>query len=74
MEIRIHYSTLDRYNERRKFKTLDGARKYAHKWVGEHPEIGSFYAVSGDGGGKVTVEGCTLAELFPEPGAIADEG
>jgi hypothetical protein len=30
------------------------------------PEIGSTYAVSGDGVGKVTVEGVTLFELFGE--------
>ena len=36
------------------------------KWVGAHPEIGSTYAVSGDGVGKVTCQGVSLSELFPE--------
>jgi hypothetical protein len=66
-EITIRFSSLDGWRQTRKFKTLRGARAYAQKWVGEHPEIGSSYAVSGDGIGKVTVVGCTLAQLFPEP-------
>lgn len=71
MEIIVRYSSCDGYSERRKFKTLKGAQKFAHKWVGEHPEIGSSYAVSGEGIGKVTVSGCSLRELFPEKGSVA---
>lgn len=66
MKITVVYRSIDRYRERRTFKTIEGARKFAHKWVGAHPEIGSTYAVSGDGMGKVTVNGATLADLFPE--------
>lgn len=65
MTITIVYSSVDGGWTTRKFKTLKGARAFAHKWVGGHPEIGSSYAVSGDGIGKVTVQGATLAELFP---------
>ncbi len=68
MEIKITYSSCDWFRETRKFKTLKGARAYAHRWVGEHPEMGSRYAISGDGIGKVTVKGATLADLFPMKG------
>lgn len=64
MEIKITYSTVDRFVKVGRYKTLKGAQAFAHKWVGEHPEMGSTYAVSGDGVGKVTVTGCTLKELF----------
>ena len=68
MEIIVRYSSCDGYSERRKFKTLKGAQKFAHRWIGEHPEIGSCYAVSGEGVGKITVQGCSLRELFPGKG------
>ena len=70
--MKVIYRSIDRVRIARSFKTLKGAQAFAHKWVGEHPEIAtSFsvaasYAVSGDGVGKITVEGCTLAEIFPE--------
>lgn len=64
-EIRVRYQSIDRFRKTAKFKTLKGAQRFAHDWVGEHPEIGSHYAVSGDGVGKITVTGATLAELFP---------
>jgi hypothetical protein len=64
MNITVRYSSIDRFRETRRFKTLDGARKYATNWVGENAELGSRYAVSFDGIGKVEVEGCTLQELF----------
>lgn len=66
-DIRVRYSTIDRYYESRRFKTLEGARRYAARWIGETPDIGySFgYAVSADGIGKITVDGATLDELFP---------
>jgi len=68
MQIKVRYSSIDRFGQSRTFKTLKGARRFAHKWIGEHPEIATFhhYAVSYDGIGKITVTGCTLAELFPE--------
>jgi hypothetical protein len=62
--IHVRYSAIDGYRDRRSYKTLAAARRYAVERVGEHPEFGSHYAVSGDGVGKVTVEGCSLAELF----------
>ena len=56
-DIRVHYSSIDRFSESRRFKTLTGAQKYAQKWVGPHPDQGGTYAVSFDGVGKVTVSG-----------------
>lgn len=65
--ITINYRAVDGARDRRTFKTLTGAQKFAHKLVGAHPEIGSWYAVAGDGVGRVTCTGCTIAELFPLP-------
>ena len=70
MDIKVVYRSIDRFYEVRRFKTLEGARRYAHKRVGAHPEVGYGYAVSGDGVGKVTVTGAALHELFP--GIYAD--
>jgi|ERR1700720_46797 len=66
MTIKVRYQTIDRVNKLRSFKTLAGAQKFAHYWVGAHPEIGCGYAVAGDGIGKITCSGCTLRELFPD--------
>ncbi len=64
--IKVSYRSIDRCSKTRRFKTLEGAQKFAQEWVGETPELGTGYAVSGDGIGKVTVEGATLRELFPK--------
>jgi hypothetical protein len=64
--IKITYSTVDGFCKTRQFKTLGRARTYAHHWLGETPEVGRYYAVSGDGVGKVTVDGATLDDLFPK--------
>jgi len=63
--IRVRYESIDHFSKTRRFKTLKGAQKFAQHWVGETPEMGSFYAVSGDGIGKITCEGCRLLDLFP---------
>lgn len=65
MEIKVTYRACDGARIARKFKTLGGAKAFAHKYVGECPEMGSSYAASGDGIGTVRVEGITLRELFP---------
>lgn len=69
MTIIVTYRSIDGYSQRRTFKTLKGARRFAHKWVGSHPEISEAfqYAVSGDGIGRVTWSGCTANDLFPFP-------
>jgi hypothetical protein len=63
-KITVTYTSIDRCRTVRTFKTLAGARKFAAEYVGHHPEIGCGYAISSDGIGKVTVKGCTLANLF----------
>ena len=67
----VRYSSIDGYSKTGRFVTLKGARDFARKWVGEHPEIGSTYAVSADGVGKVTVTGCAVADLFPPATEVA---
>lgn len=67
MSIRVRYTSIDGYRDTRKFKTLKGARVFAHDRVGPHPELGGTYAISRDGIGLIAVAGCTLRELFPEP-------
>jgi len=66
-DISVLYESIDRFCQRRKFKTVKGASKFARKWVGDHPEQGSYYAVSFDGVGKVSWSGATFDELFPRP-------
>lgn len=66
-DITVRVSTLDHHSESRHFVTIPGARAYAARWVGRSPEMGSTYAVSGDGVARVTVLGISLKELFAEP-------
>lgn len=71
--IKISYRAVDGFRKTSKFKTLEGARTYAHKAIGEHPDMGSDYAVSFDGIATIRCEGCTLAELFPGADEIEAE-
>ena len=66
--ITVYFSTSDGYRETRKFKTLFGARRYAQSKIGETPEVGSYYAVSGYGDAKIEASGATMKELFPRSG------
>jgi hypothetical protein len=67
MMIKIRYSSVDGVRTLRSFSTLAGARRYAHERVGKHPDIGTGYAISDDGIGKIEVYGeATLADLFGE--------
>lgn len=66
--IKLRFSTADRYSKTRTFKTLKGARKWAHEMIGAHPDISlQFrYAVGMYGDSKIEIrEGTTFAELFP---------
>jgi hypothetical protein len=70
MGIIVHYRSIDRFTQRATFATLAGAQRFAQRWVGEHPDLGSTYAVSDDGVGRIMVDGdATLADLFPAPPA-----
>ena len=64
----VRYSTVDGVDENKTFKHIGQARQYAHHWIGATPEVGRGYAVSGDGVGKITVDGATLKDLFPDVG------
>ena len=68
LAILVRYAAVDGFAETRRFKTLAGARRYAETRVGATPELGSDYAVSFDGVGTITVEGCALVDLFPAAG------
>jgi hypothetical protein len=65
-KITVRYSSVDHFCKTGRFTTLEGARTFAHLWVGSTPEFGHCYAVSSDGVGKIEVLGATLHELFPE--------
>jgi len=71
--IRIVYSSVDGARITKQFKTVAGAKAFASKMIGNHPDVGSGYAISDDGVGKIVVTGITLAELFPseERGAVS---
>jgi hypothetical protein len=63
----VRYSTIDRYGKTWRYSTRKGAAKKVRELLGKHFDIGSNYAVSGDGIGKVVLDGATFAELFEEP-------
>jgi hypothetical protein len=64
----VLYTTLDHFRLRRTFKTIEGARRFAQKYVGPHPDISETfaYAVSDDGTGKIEVRGTSIYNLFPK--------
>lgn len=63
--IKVKYSSVDGYRKVKSFKTLKGARKYAQFMIGKNPDMGSSYAVSNDGIGKIEIgAGAALADLF----------
>jgi len=63
--IKVTYISVDGAKEVQRFGTVAGASGYARKWVGDHPTIGSTYAISDDIG-KIEVTGANLKELFPK--------
>lgn len=65
MDITLRYRSIDNCSVTRKFKTVKGARAFADKWVGT-PDLSSTYAVSFDGVGRITWQGCTAQALWPE--------
>lgn len=60
---------IDGGGERKTFKTLEGARKYAQSRIGAHPSIGGGYAVDNNGVCTIRVTGTSLQSLFPARGA-----
>jgi hypothetical protein len=68
MKVQLHYSSLDdRGGAFHDFDTAEEAGVWARKMLGDHPELGSYYAVSGDGVGKImsNTEGLRTRDLFP---------
>jgi len=70
MRIVVRYKAIDGFAQTRRFKTLAGARRFAQRCVGRMPEVGSGYAVSADGVGRITVstdgdEPVDVHDLFP---------
>lgn len=72
MAIQVRYQSIDGARDSRSYKGIEAARAFAVKMVGAHPEMGSHYAVSGDGIGKIMVSGISLAELFGQE--VASDG
>jgi len=67
--IKLKYVASDGFKKTGEFKTLARAQKFAQRYVGETPDLGSDYAVSADGFGVIrVVSGAQLAELFPALG------
>jgi hypothetical protein len=66
-DIIVYYSTVDGYRTSKRFRLSDlpKAKLYAQEWIGKYPSMGSHYAVSDDGIGKIEVAGATLHDLFP---------
>lgn len=65
-KIKIVYESIDYYSEEKEFTSLEYAKEYAQRWVGEHPEISPTfgYAYSPDGVGRISCEGCSIHDLF----------
>ena len=75
-KIVVRKRTMDGGSCSRTFKTLEGARKFAHKCVGAHPDISMTfgYAVGNWGDVKVLLSGATFAEIFPEEARPTSDG
>lgn len=63
--IQVLYRAIDGFEQRRSFYTLALAQRYAQERVGQFPDLASYYAVSYDGVGTITVTGADLEDLFP---------
>jgi hypothetical protein len=63
----VHYRSVDGCAIEETFHLLCDAQRFAHHWIGAHPEIGRGYAISGDGIGRIKAWGVSLAALFPAP-------
>jgi hypothetical protein len=66
-KITLTVRTVDHWRETRHYKTLKGARKFAHRVVGPHPDLGGGYVVSFYGDTVLVFDGASYNELFPAP-------
>ena len=67
--ITVNYLAVDGSRKTRTFSSLDAAQQFAQRWVGEMPELGSNYAISADGVGRIMVQGALIRDLFPKLGS-----
>jgi hypothetical protein len=65
MVIKVRYSSVDGCKRNATFGTLARAQAWAQEWIGKG-NVGTNYAVSNDGIGKIECEGCRIEELFPD--------
>jgi hypothetical protein len=63
VKITVRYRSIDRYSKSYRYKTRAGAAAKIRELLGDYFDIGSTYAVSGDGVGRVTLSGATFEEL-----------
>lgn len=60
--VNIYYVAVDGYRKSWSY-TKDGAAAKIRRLLGSNYDLGLGYAVSGDGVGRVTIEGATFEEL-----------
>ena len=64
-DIKFRLSTIDRFSETKTFRTLEGAKTYVKKRLGDHYDVGMGYAVDMFGTGKLVIlGGTTWTELL----------
>jgi hypothetical protein len=65
--ITLRLRTIDGLRRTKTFKTLAGARTFAHARVGEAPDVSMTfgYVVSADGVAKIEAPLATLRDVFP---------
>jgi hypothetical protein len=64
LRIVVRYRAIDNFTKRGEFRSIAGARRFAKKYLGDEFEIGTGYAVTYDGIGRITVEGTDLYTLL----------
>lgn len=64
--IQVTVSSVDGFRKSRSFKTLAGAQRFAARYVGETPDLSSYYAVSSYGTTKVESSTHPVIALFPK--------
>jgi hypothetical protein len=67
MMIKVLYRSCDGYYQDAMFDNIEEAQGHAQYWLGKHPDLAGWYAVSNDGIATIQVEGTTLDALFPPP-------
>ena len=70
MPITLSYAAIDGHFTQRAFTSLHEAQAFATDRVGGTPEVGTSYAVSADGVGRIDWEGCSASDLWPD---LADD-